>query len=265
MIQLTSLFSENKDAPNLVLIPGGPGLSSLTLRSFDVLQRSFHLHYIDFPGTNGNPYTKDRTFGELSRELLKITNSLPGKTFVLGHSFGGFFASAVAYGIDASGLICIATPFTKKSLQCASENYENKKSNALIQAEKIWSDNPSDLTYTKYLAEYNDLYFSPHTLDMGRKMLLEDPASSAFSIANRSDASKAESLLECVCCLPIKKLFISGKNDALLNLKDLEVDAEKGAFNFKVVENANHFVMFDQPEIVAGLIEEFCDIKKGVV
>ena len=261
MIKITTLHCKNEKAPNLVLIPGGPGMSSKTLRSMDLLNRSFHLHYVDFPGTNGNPYTKDHTFEELSRGLLGKINTLSGKTYILGHSFGGFFAADIANLHDVDGLICIATPFSGKSLQGASENYEKNITPELEAAEKKWSETPNDSNYSNYLSEYNELYFSPHSLESGRKLLLEDKGSSAFSLANRADASKMEILLDKMNSLSIKKLMIAGKDDGLLNLNDLDEDSARGGFSFSVVNSANHFVMFDQPEIVAGLIEEFCDKK----
>ena len=52
------------------------------------------------------------------------------------------------------------------------------------------------------------------------------------------------------------KLFIIGEEDKLLNAKFLEQDAKWGKFDFKSIENASHFVMFDQPDMVATYIEE---------
>ena len=95
MIQFTKLQSQKLNSPNLILVPGGPGLSSLTLRSLDILTRSFNLYYVDFPGTNGNPYLGDKKFNELSEELANQISKIDGFKFVLGHSYGGFFAADI--------------------------------------------------------------------------------------------------------------------------------------------------------------------------
>jgi len=58
-----------------------------------------------------------------------------------------------------------------------------------------------------------------------------------------------------------KKLFIAGKQDKMLPESVLKKDADLGGFNFVSVNNASHFVTFDQPESVAGLIEDLCDKK----
>ena len=57
----------------------------------------------------------------------------------------------------------------------------------------------------------------------------------------------------------MKKLFIAGEKDIMLPTEILREDASRGGFDFKSVSNASHFVTFDQAEIVAGLIEFFCD------
>lgn len=78
MIQLTNVASTIENNPNLFLISGGPGLSTMTLRSLDILSRSFNLFYIDFPGTNGNPYLRDKKFEELSDELGNLISKIDG-------------------------------------------------------------------------------------------------------------------------------------------------------------------------------------------
>ncbi len=56
-----------------------------------------------------------------------------------------------------------------------------------------------------------------------------------------------------------KKLFIAGEKDIMRPIEILREDESRGGFDFKSVNNASHFVTFDQAEIVAGLIEFFCD------
>jgi pimeloyl-ACP methyl ester carboxylesterase len=53
-----------------------------------------------------------------------------------------------------------------------------------------------------------------------------------------------------------QKIFIAARQDGLLSVPDLEMDAHRGGFQFLTVDNASHFLTFDQPEQVARLIEE---------
>jgi len=62
-----------------------------------------------------------------------------------------------------------------------------------------------------------------------------------------------------------KKIFISGSDDRLLLSENLKMDSDLGEFEFYKVQNASHFVTFDQPEKVAGLIENLILRSKGVL
>lgn len=258
MIKLTSVDSEIKEAPVLVLIPGGPGLSSLTLRSMDILSRSFNLLYVDFPGVNGTTYTSDLTFNELSRALQDKLQKINAPIYVLGHSYGGFFAADLSLKMKLNGIICVATPFSERSLVAAGENYTAKKSQALSVADEEWRELQDDKSFAKWVSEYGELYF---TKPEGKYLLLNDKVSARFFLANRSDARQKESILPLLKQDTTKKLFIAGKRDGMLPEAILREDADRGGFDFNSVNNASHFVTFDQAKIVAGLIENFCDIR----
>ena len=254
MIKLTRVSSDKKDAPVLVLIPGGPGLSSLTLRSMDILKRTFELVYVDFPGTNGNPYGGDKNFDELSSVLEAEILKIDGAKFVLGHSYGGFFAAELSLRMKLDGIICVATPFSEKSLSAAEENYSAKKSHKLCAAEEKWERLQDDESLAKWFSEYGGLYFVDSS---GRELLLNDKVSASFFLANGSDAIQMENMLSQLKQDGSKKLFVAGKRDEMLPEEILKEDADRGGFKFISVNSASHFVTFDQPESVAGLIEDF--------
>lgn len=220
----------------------------------DILKRSFNLLYVDFPGTNGVPYDADRSFDELSGALEFELLKMNGPKFILGHSYGGFFAANLSLKIKLEGIICIATPFSENSLAAASENYSAKNSQTLSEAESDWEKLQDDRSLAKWFSEYGELYFTNRE---GNKLLLKDNVSARFFIANRSDAADKEFMLPLLKQNKTKKLFIAGKQDEMLPEEILKKDADLGGFNFVGVNNASHFVTFDQPESVAGLIEDF--------
>jgi len=268
MIKTTRLNSTIENSPILVIIPGGPGLSSLTLRSLDCLNERFNLIYIDFPGCNNtdlndNPYTKDQTFEELSNGVVKVVNELKEKNklvFVLGHSFGGFFAADIALKTSVDGIICIATPFSNKSLHNANDNYNkaitNSASEALLLAEAEWGTKKDDRALAKWLSEYGKMYF---VRPEGKKLIECDKASAKFFLNNRADVIHGERLLEKIGELKIKKIVIAGSEDGLLDVETLRIDAEKGKFEFFEVEKASHFVMVDNIEKVREIIIKSLD------
>lgn len=254
MIKITKVLSIKKDAPTLVLIPGGPGLSSLTLRSMDILNREFNLFYADFPGVNGTPYSTDKSFEEIAEALKVEILKIDGPKFILGHSFGGFFAANLSLNMKVDGVICVSTPFSQKSLESAAENYTANMSQALSDAESEWEKQQDDKSLAKWFSEYGKLYF---VRSEGKEMLLKDKVSSRFFLANRSDAANIEPMLSLLKKDSTNKLFIAGKQDVMLPEAILKMDADLGGFDFISINNASHFVTFDQPESVASLIEGF--------
>lgn len=259
MIKITRIDSNNPANHILFLIPGGPGLSSLTLRSLDNLSTSFNLIYVDFPGCNDNPYVKDHSFNELSSGLIEVMNVVKkngSKVFVLGHSFGGFFAAEIALKTKVEAIICIATPFSSKSLHNANDNYENYKSmspsKALEVAEGEWLERQDDKSLAKWFSEYGTMYFKN---EQGRELILKDKVSAKFFIHNRADAVIGENLLSKICDLNIKKVFIAGTEDGLLDLEILKEDAVRGKFEFHAIPNASHFVMVDEGQEVVKKVQ----------
>jgi len=257
MIKITPIPSLLPDAPTMFLIPGGAGLSSLTIRSLNLLKRSFNLLYVDLPGTNGLAYDKDRSFEELTAEIVAETQQVKGNAYILGHSFGGFFAAGAALQApNVAGLVCIATPFTQWSLNAAHEGYRLSKSPELTTAEAKWADTPSDATFGEWLSEYGNLYFSESKRAEGKRLVKQDPCSYRLFQSLEKNAGRMAGFLPMLKNWSGKKLSIVGELDGLLPSKILKTDALAGGFDFRVVSNANHFVMLDPPESVAGLIEE---------
>lgn len=252
MIKLTRILSLADNAPKLFIIPGGPGLSSLTLRDLDLLKRNFELVYVDMQGTNGTEYQNKRTFAELSSVLAEAIKKESGPKYALGHSFGGFFASELLLREVVSGLICLSTPFSEVSLLAANENYEANKASGLAEAEFVWEHKQDDASFAKWLSEYGVLYFKS---SKGKELVSTDKVSSQFFKDNRADVLDKEVMLESLLKIEGVKIFIAGQDDKLLPMNVLKNDSQRGGFQFFTVEDASHFVTVDQPEKVAGLIE----------
>jgi pimeloyl-ACP methyl ester carboxylesterase len=258
MIKLTHIASKLSLAPALVLIPGGPGLSSLTLRSLELLHRSFELYFVDLPGTNGVPYDRNRSFDELCVELASELEKLKKPVIALGHSFGGFYAADLALRSSlVKGLACVSVPFSMHALKTASERFETSASPALIAAGDRYDANPTDATFAEWLSHYGEFYFDPATRAAGCKLLLRDSVSSRFFKNNRKDAIQMEPMLERLAQWNGKKLFIAGAQDALILSSIQKEEASVADAQFVEIPDGNHFVTFDQPEALAQAIEKF--------
>jgi len=255
MIKLTRIHGP-PTSPTLVLIPGGPGISSLSIRAMDILSRSFQLIYVDFPGTNGNPYDKDRSFDELAFGLDQVIKGISGDVITVGHSHGGFFAvNGALSASNISGVVCISTPFTDECFKAAVENFENRKSPALIAAENVFDSEPSDRAFALWLSEYGELYFSPDTVASGRELLANDPCSHRAFLHNQHDVKLMGALLDEFAHWRGQKLFLS-EDRGMIPTSALKKDADQGGFSFEVIQGSSHFVVFDRPEGVARSIEK---------
>lgn len=260
MIKLTSIIKASNSA-SLILIPGGPGLSSLTIRAFDELQNHINLYYVDFPGTNNNPYLGKKSFRDLCLLLKEAIQTIPGDKMVLGHSFGGIFASALSIDLSLTGLICLGTPLSNQSINAANENYGLNTSTELKEAEAIWISSPSDQTFKNWLSNYNNLYFNSKFVERGKNLLLGDPSSSQFFLDNSDDIYQTDLILGKLQHISCPKLYIAGENDGLLPANYLAKDAELGGFEYIEISNANHFMMIDSQAETNKQIQLF--IKKN--
>lgn len=252
MIKLTYVPSVSPNGPKLYIIPGGPGLSSLTLRGLDVLKRSFELIYVDIQGTNDSSYTGKKTFTEITTALEKVVKNESGLKYALGHSFGGFVAAELLVRDVVSGLVCISTPFSKAALSSANDNYLKNMSPALSDAELKWTEMRDDSSFANWVSEYGHMYF---LTPKGKDALINDMVSAKYFLDNRADVLGKEDLLDVLRTIEQKKIFIAGSADKLLDVDILKNDSLVGGFEFFEVENASHFVTMDQPDKVSNLIE----------
>lgn len=258
MIRLTRIpaeRSQQKDAP-IVLIPGGPGLSSRTLAPLVALNRQRDLYFVDLPGANGVPFQDDVTFDGVCDEITAEMSALSGPVFLLGHSFGGFFAAEVALRVPSvSGLICLSVPFTKVTLANSAENYSKGMSVALKDAADAWSKSPNMSTFNRWMAACGPIYFSDG--NGGAALLGTDLSSFEVYRALRKDADAMEPLLDRLAEWKGLKLFFAGEEDPLFLRSHLESEARRARAHFHALPGAKHFLHFDQPETVVRLIDDF--------
>lgn len=261
MIKLITVQTDASHEATLFIIAGGPGLSSQTLRSLDLLKNSFRLIYLDFGGTGESHYAGKQSYDEIVSHFVKtIEQNKSKRNFILGHSFDGVLAASVFLHSKIDGLICLSSPFTKESLLNANENYNKHMTSELKFAEAEWSKNQDEASFANWLSNYGKIYFCNPD---GKNLILNDKVSSKYFKDNRSDASNKEHLLSSLKETGKKKIFICGKEDKLISPEIYKKDAELGGFEFYEVDNASHFVSFDQPEKIKQIIEQSLINYKG--
>lgn len=258
MIRLTHVPAQNGLRPNrsLVLLPGGPGLSSRTLAPLTSLNSQYDLYFVDLPGVDGLPFYPGVTFDELSEVIAEEVAQLSSEATLLGHSFGGFLAAKVALqSPSVSCLVCISVPFSKTTLTRSSENYSKGMSSDLRNAAAAWTDSPSLKTFNGWMAACGPLYFAQ--AEAGSRMLESDASGFELYRALRKNAEAMEPLLDELNTWSGRKLFLAGADDPLFVRPLLEMEAERANAQFRTVEGAKHFLHYDQPETVVRLIADF--------
>jgi pimeloyl-ACP methyl ester carboxylesterase len=245
-------------AQNLVLIPGGPGLGPVSFEPLASFIKNINVFFYYPTGTYGDQAKKllsyEEQIEELNIEVEKLEN-----VYLCGHSFGGIQAVDLALRISPKikGIICIASPFSSEAFKEVEVNGSKSKTLDQIKMDDVFMNDPSDENYKRWFASYSHLYFSLSNVENGRNMLLEDSVNTKNYLGARNEANLKEHLLKDIQKTSIKRIFISGNEDRLLPVEILRGDSLLGGFVFKVIEDAGHFVHFDQAENTSALIEEF--------
>lgn len=261
---VTGLEDAADERPILCLLPGGPGLSSQTLRSLEILRRSFRLAFVDPPGTGGSPEPESPDFDSIVRSIEAELSGLGSKQPLLlcGHSFGGLYAAELARrgNLKAAGLIIIAAPFSKGAYRVACHLYDKLMTPVLRSAVAVWEQQPSRENLASLFASYEGLYFPPASVTAGSQMLGSDQVSaSTFKgvLPALSDPKSPYRFEVTARNVSAPKLFIAGELDPLFPVETLKREAQTIAASFEVVSGAGHFAFFDQPEAVAKQIEQY--------
>lgn len=253
------LIKQSNNTKNIVFVPGGPGLGPISFIPVTEFINGVNIYHYYPSGTdeqeNGNQdFSYATQLKELKDEIKKIENPI-----IIGHSFGGVIATNLVIQSPSMvhSLICIAAPFSPKVFEAASDIYskfQNQESNLLNERFK---NDPTNENYKDWFSFYGDLYFTKANVDSGKKMIREDSVCAKSYLAARSESATKESLLVEIRKVQKNKLFILGSEDKLLPSAILIKDAEAGNFKTNTIENAGHFVHFDQPQKVADVISEF--------
>lgn len=250
-------------ADNLVLVPGGPGLSPLSFEPLLKFLEGMNVYFYYPTGTYEDSDSENVSYTEQRDGLLKTISSLT-KVTLCGHSFGGILAvdAFLKGGANIDGIISVASPFSEVAFQSVAKNFCKHESADQKEKAELFQNDPTDNNYKKWFASCASHYFAHDNAEQGEKMLLSESVSSKAFIEAREEASRKEELLEKLKQKSCKKLFLAGEKDNLLPPEVLRKDSKHGDFEFKMIEGAGHFVHFDCPQVSAEQINNFI-LKKG--
>ncbi len=248
------------NAPTIYIVPGGPGLSSLTLRSLDLLSRSFHLAYFDCQGTNGTEYDPNLSLTDVAHRLADLINrDESSAAILLGHSAGGIIAGIAADRVNKlSGVVLLSVPLSRASFDAILNSYKSSPV-AGSEVEVSYTKDPTELTMRNWVAAYGEMYFSAPNMLRGQALINSDPMSFKYARNHRAELSNlAETSADSILRLrgDVTRLWIAD-DQGFLPVSEQRRDADSIKAIFEVVSESSHFLSFDQPERVARLVEKY--------
>ncbi|RYZ91671.1 MAG: alpha/beta hydrolase [Proteobacteria bacterium] len=129
------------------------------------------------------------------------------------------------------------------------------------KASELFEREPNNNNFRNWIANYGVLYFASINVGRGKEMLMNCKTNlKAFDDCG-AEASQKENVLLDLKSLSIPKLFIAGAADQLVTVESARSEAEAGGFDFVGIENAGHFMMFDEPLKTADVIKKFLNAK----
>jgi hypothetical protein len=258
LTHLKSSHSTNK--VSLLIIPGGPGLSSRTLKVFDELSDEFDIYYVDTQGTNGTAFNKDASVNKVIEAIDIKISQIDSKIILIGHSYGGLIASELINNKNVIGLLCISTPFTEIAFSKLIDNYQNSQTKELKAAEDNWLNKYSEISFKKWLASYGDLYFSEKNQE---NLILDDDTSYRFFLESKKFSFNFEEIKSKISKSNIMKIYAIGDKEMLLDREQSKIDAIDLSFEFYELKGNAHFINKNGSQLIDAILKkELLKLKK---
>ncbi|MFT6631887.1 MAG: pimeloyl-ACP methyl ester carboxylesterase [Bacteriovoracaceae bacterium] len=248
---------------NLVFIPGGPGLSSISFDKLHPLKEKYSLFFLNPMGTT----TKPNDVHDYDALLNEVKNSIKDMDNVVlcGHSFGGIQAIDIATNNypNIKGLIVIGSPVSSKAFVSLGKRFESGITEKHTAISEKLENQPTDELYKEWFYIYRNFYFHPDNADQNIATITDDSVCvKSYTEAIAESATKEDRLYR-LKSISIPKLFITGDADLVMSPKSAKDEANLGGFDLKIIKNAGHFAHYEQPQQTIETIDEF--LSKGKI
>jgi pimeloyl-ACP methyl ester carboxylesterase len=249
---------------NLVFIPGGPGLSSISFEKLIPLKEKYSLFFLDPMGTTTE--LNDNHGYEILLDEVKDAIKDLANVVLCAHSFGGIQAIDITANNyqNIKGLIVIGSPVSSSAFASLGERFEKGITDKHIEISKKLENQPTDEIYKEWFYIYRNFYFHPDHADQCIATITDDSVCvKSYSEAIAESATK-EDRLHKLRSVDIPKLFITGEDDLVMPPESAKDEAALGGFNLKIINNAGHFSHYEQPQQIIETIDNFLSGEKIV-
>lgn len=257
--------SKSISLPVICFVPGGPGLSSETLRSMDFLKRTFDLAFIDPPGSGAARGSPAANFNEVIDSLRQSIKKLNRPVILVGHSYGGIYVGALALIADfpLKGVVFVDTVLIPEGWDVVERQYAQFAGEDYQKAKQAFKDAPSEETFKNQMVQSSFMFFQPDYIESGRQLISRDRMGWRSAMAIESDPSETMEFAKNLKVLQIPKITIAGEFDRILPADFLKKQAAEVNSKFFLV-HSGHFPTFENPEEVARIFEAQFSSKKSV-
>lgn len=248
----------NKDAKyNLVFIPGGPGLSSISFTPLEELKKEFGLYFFDPMGTT-TPLKTTPTYEALLSELKESISEIKN-VILCGHSFGGIQAIDLASQElpNIKGAIAIGSPVSSHAFEIIGKNFNVELNEDQKRLADLLANDPTDAIYKEWMIAYKDFYFNPKTSDIGVEAIRQDSLCVRSYKEAINESTTKEEKLKSLKDIDILKLYISGAEEKILPPDSAKHEAGLGGFYLEVINNGGHFVHYECPQETMNIIRNY--------
>ncbi|MEE2670310.1 MAG: alpha/beta hydrolase [Bdellovibrionota bacterium] len=248
----------NKNAKyNLVFIPGGPGLSSISFTPLEELKEEFGLYFFDPMGTR-TPLKTTPTYEALLSELKESITDIEN-VILCGHSFGGIQAIDLASQDipNIKGVIAIGSPVSSHAFEIIGKNFDVELNEDQKRLADLLANDPTDEIYKEWMIAYKDFYFNPTTSNMGVEAIRQDSLCVRSYKEAISESTTKEDKLRSLKDKSILKLYISGSEEKILPPDSAKHEADLGGFDLEIINNGGHFVHYEYPQETMNIIRNY--------
>ena len=253
-----TLVSTNGRKPlNWILVPGGPGCdSSFYLDLVKLLDLPGNTWFLDLPGNGSNNPQKDNFdnwFSLFVPAIKGFTNPV-----IIGSSFGGMFPLLFDELENIlKGLVIISSApclWLDPAIKAAKERNLPSFSKDL----DAFAENPNQETFEKALNACMPYYFTPTSLDEGRKLFENTPFSYKPALWWIQTAVKMSFNAKWVP-EQVKTLIIGGDHDVMTPFSLFQNDKRfhRENIKMKLINDAGHCPWIEKPAEVLELIKDF--------
>ncbi len=242
---------------NIFCLPGGPGLSSESLRELaELIETPGAVWLVDFP-ENGDNHVEgceldcQKWGGYLIDVVKEFDNAV-----ILGHSFGGHLALGLPELENLIKGLIIVNSSPALWLEAQAKEVQRRNLPSLQNLQKSYADNPCDETFRPCFISAIPHFVIPEYIDKAKRILSHLPYNHR-ALKWWVETSQQTNWTASWIPKGVPTFIISGREDVVTPYYLFEQDARFHRPNIKhhIVDSSGHFCWIERPDEVKSVLD----------